>query len=151
MVNLLVLNPTDNPLPTGSPLAAPISLGVIAPFNPTIGSGKLTAFTSTSAAANGSYSIDVIVSGSGNFNVSVNADTTDANWQVSIGLTGTFEPYGVSFPASAAQFGNSIVFTNLNNPQQTVTMTQDNGDLVTSGKITINLSTAPVTLYIMNA
>lgn len=149
MVDLLAVNPTDNPLPVGQTISAPISLGVIAPFNPTIGSGTLTSFTSSSAAANGSYNIDVVVSGSGNFNVSVN--TAGSNWQVNIGLTGTFAQYSLNFTATAAQLGNSVVFTNVANTQQTVTLAQDNGDFFTKGKVTISLSTAPVTLYLMNA
>ena len=150
MVNLLVVNPTDNSLPVGDSLNCPISLGVIAPFNPTIGSGSLTCFTSSSASANGNYSISVIVSGSGTFNVFVN-QLASGNWHVNIGQTGTLAQYSTSFTATGAQVGNSVVFTNIENSQQVVTLAQDNGGFLTKGKVEIKLSTAPVTLYIQNA
>jgi hypothetical protein len=148
MVNLLIVNPTDNPLPTGPSINAPITVGIIALFNPTTGSGTLTSFTSSSAAANGSYGIKAATLEAGNFNVSV--AQSGNNWQVSIGLTGTFAQFSTAFMATAAQIGDSVVFTNISNPQQAVTIAQDNGDTFTSGKVTVKLSTAPVTLYFMN-
>ena len=148
MVDLTVVNPTKNTFPTGQQLNCPVTLGIIAPFNPAIGSGTLTSFWSNGAAGNGQYGT---IAGSGTFNVSVKLSSDNVHWDVNITLTGAFAGNSLQFTADAAQSGNSVTFTNVANPQQTVTLWQDNGSFVTAGKIDLKLSTSPVTLYLFNA
>ena len=150
MVDLTIINPTDNSFPIGTNLSCPVEVGVIFVGNPSIGSGTLSTFTSSAAQAQGSYSIDVFVSGSGTWDVSA-VEQSDGTWSVDVQLTGTFASHSAAFTANASTSGNSVIFANVNNPSETITLAQDNGGLFTKGKITISLSSASQhTLYLYN-
>ncbi len=150
MVDLTIINPTKNSFPTGTNLNQGIEIGVIAPFNPTIGGGTLTEFVSNAISANGSYSVSLPgVSGSGTWNVQV-SQNSDSSWLVQLKLTGTFG--GNSFilnNAAANVNGNSITFTDPSAPNASLTLSQNNGSIFTMGKININESALPIaTLYV---
>lgn len=149
MVDLTIVNPTDHSFPIGTNLNCPVQIGVITLGNPTIGSGTLNTFTSSAANGNGSYSFNILgVSGSGNWSVNLAAQS-DGTWLVQVELTGTFGQ-NVSFTANAVAQGHSVVFTDINDPSQVLTLAQDNGDWFTNGKITIALSKVSQTLYLYN-
>lgn len=149
MVDLTVINPTNHSFPTGQNLNAQCEIGILTVGNPSIGTGVLQTFTSSAASASGSYSISFPVSGSGDWSVNLAAQS-DGTWQVSLNLTGTFSGQSQNFVASAVQNGNSVVFTDTSNSSEVITMSQNNGGLFTSGKINIEISNAPVSLYLYN-
>lgn len=149
MVDLTVVNPTNHSFPVGTNVNAPCQIGIITIGNPSIGSGTLQTFTSSSAVASGTYSISFPVSGSGDWSVNMTAQP-DGTWNVAFNLTGTFAGKSQNFVANAVQQGNSVAFTEVSDPSDVITLSQNNGGLFTNGKINISLSTASMSLYLYN-
>jgi len=149
MVDLTIVNPTDHSFPVGTNLNCPVEIGVLMVSNPTIGNGTLSTFTSSAAIGSGNYNVNILgVSGSGTWSVNIAAQN-DSTWLVQVELTGKFSQ-NVNFTANAVAKGHSVVFTDVSNPGEVLTLAQDNGGLFTDGKITIAISTVSQTLYLYN-
>lgn len=148
MVDLTTLNPTDDSFPIATSMNQSIELGLIAPGNPSLGSGTLTTYLSNAFLASGSYSIPV--KGGGNWSVQV-SENPDATWNIQLIITGPASLASFSSPNAIASVpaGNEIKFTNPLNPTQWILLSQDNGGWFTCGKITIvDSATSSLMLYI---
>ncbi|MBS9476089.1 hypothetical protein [Ancylobacter radicis] len=143
MVDFTIVNPTKNPFKTGTNINQPCIIGIIAPFNPTIGNGTVVTFTPSVLMAKGNYNAWV---GSGTFNISVTP--SGANFLASFQLTGTFAAQSQSFTATATQTGSNAFQLVSLDKSLSLTVSQDNGGWGTDGKIDVKPSWAAVTLYI---
>jgi hypothetical protein len=146
MNDLTIVNPTKNSFPLGSDINASCHIGLLVPTNPEIGSGQVVTFTPDCLSGNGSYP-------SGQWAVSLKQNP-DQTWAVNVSLTGSEASYSRDFTAScSADTGGShgLKFTQVNDAGTSVTLEQDNGGVLSSGKITLSASWAPVSLYFMNS
>lgn|GEM_PF-6563594 len=149
MIDLTIINPTKDTLPIGTNLNQAIEIGVLAPFNPTIGNGTLTEFVSSALSANGSYSVSLPgIGGSGTWNAQA-SENSDSSWFVQLTLTGTFSGNGLTLNnATATANGNAVTFSDPTSSNVSLTLSQNNGGPFTSGKINISETSLPATLYI---
>lgn len=144
MTNFTIVNPTKDTFRTGTNINQRFDLGILTVGNPSIGTGTLVTFTATEIVGNGNYGV---AGASGNFTISVTP--SGANFAVTIGLTGSFSAYSRTFTAAATQPGsNTVQLTDVSDANTTVVFSQNNGSFLTDGKVDINPSWAPVSLYI---
>lgn len=147
MVDFTIVNPTKDSFNTGPAIDQPFVLGIQTVGNPSIGNGTLVTYLPNSVAANGSFDV---AGDNGTFNLSIEPDAQNpADYILSLIIDGSFSPYSRSFVASGSiPAQGQVLLTDVSDSTTTVLLSQNNGSVFTDGKIDIDPSWAPVTLYI---
>ena len=145
MCNLTIVNPTKDPFNIGTNINQACNVYVKEAVYVNIGSGTVVTYIASELLANGSYSA-LGYSGDWTIQVSQNSDGT---WDVEANFTGSGSGYSRTFTANGSQITSppSITFTDTQS-SDSVVLSQDNGSIVTDGKIEINPNWAPTSIYL---
>lgn len=145
MCNLTIVNPTKDPFNIGTGINQPCNVNVKEGAYITIGSGTVVTYIATELLGNGSYSAFGF-SGDWSIEISQNSDGT---WDVEANFTGSGSGYSRTFTANGSQVSSppSITFTDTQS-SDSVVLSQDNGSIITDGRIEINPNWAPTSIYL---
>ncbi len=143
MVDFTSVNPTSGGFKIGSNINQKMEIGT---NHIAIGKGLLKTFVSNELSAEGHYAVTGY-EGDVNISVTPQGDL----FQVTIALTGKFSDHSKQFLATARQVTQHSVELDKQGGDLSMRLTQYNKTTFFAGRIDIDISWAPVTLYVMPA
>jgi hypothetical protein len=144
--NLTVVNPTKDSFDTGENINQACRVDVDLVGYENIGSGTVVTYIPNSLIANGTYSS---LGETGTWNISL-TQNTDGTWVVVVAFTGKASKYNQSFTANGSVTSAStptLTFADIAS-ENTVVISQDNGSILTDGRIKFNANWTPASIYL---
>lgn len=142
MCDLTIVNPKKDSFKIGMATNQGVTLEAKEAVYFKVGNGTVLNYVSSEFTASGDYSA-LTYSGQWNISLTQNSDLT---WNVTVTLTGSpaVAKYSRTFTATGTQTGShELTFIANNGGSEKVVVSQDNGSIVTSGKIVVTPNWSP--------